>query len=277
MRRCISWVRPPSCALSRDVRVRVARGSIAYSAVIHPSPLPRFQPGTPSSTDAVHSTRVAPNVIRHEPSAYGATARSIVIGRSSDAERPWRMALSCFTELPDDGGRGLAGRERNDDNTPSPGFYFSGADNRGFPVVGALHYHVRLESLDQLERRLLGEYYDEIDAFEGTEDESALRGAAYRPTRTLEPVDGVIAIDADNQGIGRSSRRDKKVDVSRMQQIEDSVGERYLILSFSSPTLRLRPCRYFRRRVTRPQSLLIARGWKWMTRSFFNGSLITSS
>ena len=68
---------------SRDVRVFVARGSIAYSAVSHPSPRPRRHPGTPSSTDAVQSTRVAPNETRHEPSAYGATARSSVTGRIS--------------------------------------------------------------------------------------------------------------------------------------------------------------------------------------------------
>jgi hypothetical protein len=65
--------------------------------------------------------------------------------------------------------------------------------------------------------------------------------------------------------------------VSRMEQIEDAIGERYSILSCSSPALRLRPRCYFRRRLTRLQSLLITKGWKWMTRSFFNGSLITSS
>jgi hypothetical protein len=31
--------------------------------------LPRRQPGTPSSMDAVHNTRVVPNAIRHDPSA----------------------------------------------------------------------------------------------------------------------------------------------------------------------------------------------------------------
>src|SRR6266550_4059187 len=104
IRRWISWVRPPSWARSRDVRVLVARGSIAYSAVSQPSPLPRFQPGTPSSTDAVQSTRVAPNVMRHEPSAYGATARSNVIGLRSDRLRPTRFDLPGFTELPNNGG-----------------------------------------------------------------------------------------------------------------------------------------------------------------------------
>jgi hypothetical protein len=51
------------------VRVLVARGSIAYSAVSQPSPRPRRHDGTPSSTEAVHKTRVAPNSTMHEPSA----------------------------------------------------------------------------------------------------------------------------------------------------------------------------------------------------------------
>jgi hypothetical protein len=65
--------------------------------------------------------------------------------------------------------------------------------------------------------------------------------------------------------------------VTWMEQIEDTVGERYPIVSCSSPALRLRPRRNFCRRILRPQSLLITVGWKWMTCSFLNGSLITSS
>lgn len=65
--------------------------------------------------------------------------------------------------------------------------------------------------------------------------------------------------------------------MSRMEQIEDSVGESYLILSCSSPARRLRPCGYFRRRVARLQSLLTTYGWKWRTCSFLSGSLMTSS
>ena len=45
MSRWISCVRPPSCARSRALRVCVARGSIAYSAVSHPSPLPALPAG----------------------------------------------------------------------------------------------------------------------------------------------------------------------------------------------------------------------------------------
>ena len=71
IRREISWVRPPILPFtdSRSLRVRVARGSIAYSAVTQPSPLPLRQRGTPCCTDAAHSTLVSPNSISAEPSA----------------------------------------------------------------------------------------------------------------------------------------------------------------------------------------------------------------
>ena len=62
IRRWISCVRPLCLprAASRSLRVWVARGSMPYSAVTQPSPLPRLCGGTLSSTDAVQSTlRVA--------------------------------------------------------------------------------------------------------------------------------------------------------------------------------------------------------------------------
>ena len=69
--RWISCVRPLCLPLaaSRRPRVWVARGSMPYSAVTQPEPLPRRKPGTPSSRLAVHSTRVWPKPTRHEPSA----------------------------------------------------------------------------------------------------------------------------------------------------------------------------------------------------------------
>jgi hypothetical protein len=50
--------------------------------------------------------------------------------------------------------------------------------------------------------------------------------------------------------------------VTGMQQVEDTIGESDPILSCGSPTLRFRPCSYFRCWVTRAQSLLITKGWK---------------
>ncbi len=86
--RWISCVRPPTWPRSRRLRVLVARGSIPYSAVTQPAPLPFRHPGTPRSTEAVQSTFVRPAAIRHEPSAYIAALRSSVTGRSASALRP---------------------------------------------------------------------------------------------------------------------------------------------------------------------------------------------
>ena len=67
IRRWISCVRPLCLprAASRSLRVWVARGSMPYSAVTQPSPLPRLCGGTFSSTEAVHSTWVSPKLDQH--------------------------------------------------------------------------------------------------------------------------------------------------------------------------------------------------------------------
>ena len=71
MSRWISWVRPDCLpfAASREARSGVEPGSIEYSAVTQPLPLPRIQGGTRSSTDAVHSTLVPPKVTSTDPGA----------------------------------------------------------------------------------------------------------------------------------------------------------------------------------------------------------------
>jgi hypothetical protein len=125
----------------------------------------------------------------------------------------------------------LPGRERNDDNAPSPALHFAGSDNRRFGIVAALHDDIGPEKLDQLERSVLGKDDDEVDAFDSREDEGAFRCAANGPAGALEPADRVIAIDADDQRVGGPTRRHEEIDVSRMEQIEYSVGERDPILS----------------------------------------------
>ncbi len=90
MSRWISCVRPPCLprTASRGVRSAVAAGSMLYSAVSQPAPLPRRQPGTPSTDLAVHSTWVSPRRTMTEPSANFATSRSMDSGRSSSDRLP---------------------------------------------------------------------------------------------------------------------------------------------------------------------------------------------
>src|ERR1700739_3451999 len=88
--RLISCVRPPMRPLtdSRSERVWVAAGSIAYSAVSHPSPVPWRQRGTPPVTLAVHNTRVWPNSTSTEPAGCDVNPRVIGTGRNSSSRRP---------------------------------------------------------------------------------------------------------------------------------------------------------------------------------------------
>ena len=71
MRRWISCVRPDCLpfAASRSTRSGLEPGSIEYSAVTQPLPLPRSHGGMRSSTDAVHNTRVRPNWTSTDPAA----------------------------------------------------------------------------------------------------------------------------------------------------------------------------------------------------------------
>ena len=68
--------------VGRSLRVLVDRGSMAYSAVTQPSPLPRRQRGTSSLTLAAQSTRVLPNSTSTEPSACSSQFRVILTSRS---------------------------------------------------------------------------------------------------------------------------------------------------------------------------------------------------
>jgi hypothetical protein len=90
MSRWISWVRPdgrPSFT-SRRMRSGDEPGSIEYSAVTQPLPVPRIHLGTSSSTEAVQSTLVRPKEISTDPAAMSVKSRSMVMGRSSSTARP---------------------------------------------------------------------------------------------------------------------------------------------------------------------------------------------
>src|SRR5690625_760978 len=85
IKRWISIVLPPTFPLddSRIFRVSVARGNMAYSAVIQPFPCPRINGGTRSSILALQITFVSPMVIKTDPSGCLTNSVSIVISLNS--------------------------------------------------------------------------------------------------------------------------------------------------------------------------------------------------
>ena len=90
IRRWISWVRPPGRPrfTSRGDRSFVEAGSIEYSPVTHPLPVPFSHRGASSETEAATSTRVRPIENRIEPAAHSWKPSSHATGRSSSDARP---------------------------------------------------------------------------------------------------------------------------------------------------------------------------------------------
>ncbi len=119
-------VRPPCRprAASRGMRWLVERGSMPYSAVTQPCPIPFRKLGTFSSTLTVQITRVSPNSTNTEPSAWRVKRRVIVTARNSSGLRP----LGRISAIPGDQGRPrralLYVRTRTNETREARGCYF---------------------------------------------------------------------------------------------------------------------------------------------------------
>src|SRR5205807_3910540 len=139
IRRWISWVRPPirPWMASREPRSWVARGSIEYSAVTQPDPVPRRWPGTRSSTDAVTFTRVRPNSTTQDPSAWTLVPSWIRTGRSWSGARPSCRAMPAT-------GTTRSGLGGLDGFLLGFGLGLSRGARRRLRVAGAGHRGVRL-------------------------------------------------------------------------------------------------------------------------------------
>src|SRR6266550_556286 len=112
----------------------------------------------------------------------------------------------------------MSGSERYDDNASSPAFHFRRANDRVFRVVAAFDDDIGLEMLDEVEGRVFGKNYHEIDTFERREHEGAFSIAPDGAGGTLEPAHGLVAVHPDDESISRSSRRAENVDVPWMDQ-----------------------------------------------------------
>src|SRR5262249_13665854 len=117
IKRWISSVRPLCLprAASRAERVLVARGSIPYSAVIHPSAVFIRCGGCFSSTEQVTNTLVLPNSTCAEPSACSDTPGTMATGRRSSGPRPKDRILPLYQSRSDLGAalrRAAAGERR---------------------------------------------------------------------------------------------------------------------------------------------------------------------
>ena len=154
----------------------------------------------------------------------------------------------------------MSGSERHYDHSPAPALHFCRTNDRVFRIIAAFDDHVGLELPDEVERRVLGENYDEIHALERRDHVRAFGVGTDWASRTLEAPHRLIAVDPDDESVGALARGSEDVDVPGMEQVENAIGERYATLSSCFPTLGLRPCRNLCRGVSRLQGLLTTEG-----------------
>lgn len=171
----------------------------------------------------------------------------------------------------------MTGCKWNDDDIPTPAFYLGGSDNGLLGIIAAFHDHVGTKVSHEIEWSILGENHHYVNALDCGKDIGPLGVSADRARRTFEATDGIIAVDAHDKRIRGLAGSFQDVDVSRMQEIEDTVGESYSPFLPFPPPPGFIPRRDLGRWLSWLQSLLSAEGLKWSTRSFLNGSLMTSS
>src|SRR4051794_7877941 len=101
--------------------------------------------------------------MRHDPSAYGATARSTDTGRISSLRRDTRADLeSVATKSLDGGGGGMPWRQRNDDDLAAALANFARAHDGRLSIVSSLYQDVRTQRVDQFAWRVLVEDDDGV-------------------------------------------------------------------------------------------------------------------
>jgi len=171
----------------------------------------------------------------------------------------------------------MTGCEWNDNDIAAPTLHLGGADDSLLGIIAAFHDYVRTEMSHEIQGSILRKDHHDVNAFQRRKNIGALGVSTDRARRTFEATNRVVAVDADDQRIRSFAGRFQDVDVPRMQQIEDTVGESYSTFIPFSPPPGLIPRRDLGRWFSGLQSLLSAEGLKCSTRSFLNGSLITSS
>jgi len=124
-------------------------------------------------------------------------------------------------------GGGAAG-EKGDEHDPAAvtfdGLAFVRVD--GFQgVIPALHIDVGSGGIEEADGSDLGEDADGIDATEGGEDAGTVLFGDDGTGGTLELADGVIAIEADEQGIALGAGGFEIGDVAGVKQVEAAVGD----------------------------------------------------
>jgi len=129
----------------------------------------------------------------------------------------------------------MARSQRHDDDLSTARGDVGSTDNGVDSVVTALHEHIRAQLANELKWSVLVEDRHGIDNLQGREHIRSLMIAAHGSRRPLEAVHGGIGVDADDEGVTVITGDPEDVDMTRVQKIEDAIGEDHASLDGRSP------------------------------------------
>ena len=115
--------------------------------------------------------------------------------------------------------------ERKNPHDASDRFHLGTSGDLLDPIIAALHQNVGKQLRDQLTRRVLAEKRDPIDAREAGEHVRAALFVVQWSLRSFQPTHGSVRIERDDEHVAERARREEILHVSRMQDIENAVGE----------------------------------------------------
>src|SRR5215813_858715 len=119
----------------------------------------------------------------------------------------------------------MARHDIDQDDFAAKRFYDLAPDHFLAGVVAAFDQNGRLYVTDQLCRRVLIKYDNQVNGFEGCQHLRARLHRLHWAASTFESCDRRIAIEAHNETIAGLTRASQKFAVSGMQEIEAPIRE----------------------------------------------------
>ena len=161
----------------------------------------------------------------------------------------------------------MTGSQGDDDALSTPRANVFGTDDGVAGVVAALDDHIGSQGPDQLEGSVLVEHRDGVHGLESGEHIGTIGFRAYGALGPLQAANARVAVETHDECVTTFTRAAQDVEVSRVKQVEDAVGEDDAPALLLAPALRAGPVVDLPSGIEGAQKELSARGSKRISRT----------
>jgi len=138
--------------------------------------------------------------------------------------RPPRRARP-FSNFSQDGGCGIAGRDRNGDDAAAGGFHFLATNDLIAGPIATFYENIGEKHGNQFARRWGIENHHGVYTLQRREDFRSLAFGDDRAAFAFQLADTGVAVERDDERIAEFARLLQAANVAGMQQVEAAIGE----------------------------------------------------